>query len=174
MGGNKFATRMARQGGASAVLRNIQKAPPVNGRASAIQEREFYSASGVSPSMPCRASWSQRRRLLILSRFARLGLFPLLPLSILQTLNPASLVQCNTISPLLLNPSENRTAPRLCSALIKSKNSCFFHSTSCFSISAFVSFFSGAFLSNAMYSGKSREWHQGKNRTPTLFNSLYC
>ncbi|AWZ78268.1 hypothetical protein CSB99_5793 (plasmid) [Klebsiella pneumoniae] len=118
-----------------------KKAPPVNGRASAIQEREFYSASGVSPSMPCRASWSQRRRLLILSRFARLGLFPLLPLSILQTLNPASLVQCNTISPLLLNPSENRTAPRLCSALIKSKNSCFFIAPPVFlSVLLFLSF----------------------------------
>ncbi|KWZ98876.1 hypothetical protein HMPREF3220_00069 [Citrobacter koseri] len=42
----------------------------------------------------------------------------------------------------------------------------FFHSTSCFFISAFVSFFSRAFLSNAMYSGKAENGIKGKTGRP--------
>lgn len=122
--------------------------------------------------MPWRASKSQRRKLLILSRLALLGFLPRLPLNIRQTRIPALLVQCRTISPLLLKAREKRTAPCRNYPLTKDTKSCFVIKPPVYLSVLFCVFFSSAFLSNAIYSGKTWNGIKGKTGRPPFSTSF--
>lgn len=115
---------------------------------------------------------SQRRKLLILSRLALLGFLPRLPLNIRQTRIPALLVQCRTISPLLLKAREKRTAPCRNSPLTKDTKSCFVIKPPVYLSVLFCVFFSSAFLSNAIYSGKTWNGIKGKTGRPPFSTSF--
>ncbi|WP_217700942.1 hypothetical protein, partial [Salmonella enterica] len=89
-----------------------------------------------------------------------------------QTRIPALLVQCRTISPLLLKAREKRTAPCRNSPLTKDTKSCFVIKPPVYLSVLFCVFFSSAFLSNAIYSGKTWNGIKGKTGRPPFSTSF--